>query len=40
MTYLDSTVAAVEDVDTLLGICLVYDQVAVAAVVLYRPLAA
>ena len=40
MAYLYSTVTAIEDVDTLLGICLVYDQVAVASVVLYRPLAA
>lgn len=40
MPYLYGAVAAVEDVHTLLGIRLVYDQAAIAGVVFYRPLAA
>lgn len=38
--YLYSAIAAVEDVDALLGICLVEDKAAVAGVVLDTPLAA
>ena len=35
VAYLYSAIAAVEDVDALLGICLVNDQVTVAGVVLH-----
>lgn len=38
--HLDCAVVAVEDVDALLGVCLVNDQGSVAFVVLYSPLPA
>ena len=38
--YLDGAIVAIEDVDTLLGVCLVDDQGSVALVVLHSPLPA